>query len=139
MTQVARREKESGTNRRPLYTSKPVCAGISANYAESSVITRQLAYLEAMNAPNPLTDTAPKLRYQLKSIDLVATPEGGEGTWYRYVIVQGISEITGMRPGDYVQVDHAVREMVERLNERSAGKNTKKVNPAPVKTEGSNK
>jgi len=90
-----------------------------------------------MNAANSLTDAAPSLRYQLKSIDPVATPEGGEGTWYRYVIVQGVSEITGMRPGAYAQVDVAVREMVDRLNERSAGKNTKKPNPAPIKTESS--
>jgi len=88
-----------------------------------------------MNSTNSLTDADSKLRYQLKSIDPVTTPEGGEGTWYRYVIVQGVSEITGMRPGDYKQVDMAVREMVDRLNERSAGKNTKKTNPVPVKTE----
>ena len=66
------------------------------------------------------------LIYQLKSIELVAPcPEGSEGTWYRYIIVQGTSEIAGMRPGDHAQVDIAVREMVDRLNERSAGKNAK--------------
>jgi hypothetical protein len=103
------------------------------------MFTHQLAYLAVMNAANSLTDAAPTLRYQLKSIDVVAAPEGGEGTWYRYVIVQGVSEITGMRPGDYAEVDVAVREMVDRLNERSAGKNTKKSNPAPVKTQSAEK
>ena len=92
-----------------------------------------------MNAANSPAYTDPKPLYQLKSIDLVATPEDSEGTWYRYVIVQGASEITGMRPGDRAQVDIAVREMVDRLNERSAGKNTKKASPPPNKAESGDK
>jgi len=131
--------KRERTNQKLLYTSVSVCACLSAICAKTSILAHQLAYLAAMNANNSLTDANPKLRYQLKSIDPVAAPAGTEGTWYRYVIVQGISEITGMRPGDYAQVDAAVREMVERLNERSAGKNTKKISPAPNKAENSEK
>lgn len=80
-----------------------------------------------MNTVISLTSPVAEPRYQLRSITLAVTPEGGEGTWYRYVIVQGDSEIAGLRCGNRDEVDVAVREMVERLNERSAGKNTKKL------------
>ena len=87
-----------------------------------------------MNTTNPLVEVIPPPRYQLKSIDVAVAPEGNEGTWFRYVIVQGISEITGLRPGSHAEVDFAVREMVDRLNERSAGKGTKKIKPTGVKS-----
>lgn len=78
-------------------------------------------------------DAPAEARYQLQSIEITTTPDGGEGTWYRYVIVQGSSEITGLRCGNRDEVDYAVREMVERLNERSAGKNSKKLKSTGVK------
>jgi len=98
----------------------------------------QLAYLCSMSATNSLMETTTEARYQLRSIELTTTPEGSEGTWYRYVIIQGISEITGMRPGTQAEVDYAVRDMVERLNERSAGKNTKKPKPVVEKVTPTN-
>lgn len=79
-----------------------------------------------MNADKSLTDAIAEPRYQLKSIDVTDTPDGSHGTWYRYVIVQGGNEVTGMRPGSLAEVDAAVRDMVARLNERSAGKSQKK-------------
>ncbi len=87
-----------------------------------------------MSTVIPVVDTTPAPPYQLKLIDLATTPDGSEGTWYRYVIVQGMSEITGMRPGNHDEVDFAVREMVDRLNERSAGKTAKKLKVPGVKT-----
>ena len=87
-----------------------------------------------MNADNTPVDAHIGPRYQLKSIDVTLAPEGGEGTWYRYVIAQGSNEITGMRPGTLAEVDIAVREIVVRLNERSAGKSTKKPKVVPGKT-----
>ena len=87
-----------------------------------------------MSNVTPLVAAVPAAPYQLHSIAPAATPAGSEGTWFRYVIVQGANEITGLRPGNHNEVDFAVREMVDRLNERSAGKNTKKLKPAGVKT-----
>lgn len=85
-----------------------------------------------MNIANNLIEAVPTPRYQLQSIIPAMTPEGSEGTWYRYVIVQGENEITGLRSGNQNEVDLAIREMVDRLNERSAGKAAKKTNqPAP--------
>jgi len=80
-----------------------------------------------------LTDP-PEPRYQFKSITIAPTPEGSDGTWYRYVIAQGSNEIAGLRRGDQSEVNIAVREMVDRLNERSAGKSAKKAKTASPKS-----
>lgn len=62
----------------------------------------------------------------MESITKTTTPEGSEGTWYRYVISQGINEITGIRSGGQAEVTSLVGEMVERLNLRRIGKTTRK-------------
>ena len=67
--------------------------------------------------------------FRLASLIETGAPEGGEGTWYRYVIMQGTNEITGVRNGPEAEVAHLVREMVERLNERRAGKTKTRVKP----------
>jgi len=79
-----------------------------------------------MNTVISLMTPVAEARYQLKSIVAAGTPEGGEGTWYRYVIAQGSNEITGLRRGNHSEVDFAVREMVDRLNDRSNGRHAKK-------------
>lgn len=75
----------------------------------------------------------PMVPYQLQSISPVAAPSDSEGSWFRYVIAQGVNEITGLRLGSASEVEYAVREMVDRLNERSAGKSVKKLKPVPVR------
>ena len=82
-----------------------------------------------INTP-AMTELKPEIQYRLESLDPVATPQGSEGTWFRYVIAQGSNLITGMHSGNKAQVDYAVREMVERLNERRAGKTRPRVKSA---------
>ncbi len=60
--------------------------------------------------------------FRLDSLVEVASPNGDEGTWYRYVIAQGgtddVNTITGTRSGTRAEVGLLVQQMVERLNER---------------------
>lgn len=65
--------------------------------------------------------------YRLDSVVPTATPEGSDGTWYRYVIVQGANTITGLRPGTLAELNPVLEDMVARLNER-AGKQRAKAN-----------
>jgi hypothetical protein len=64
--------------------------------------------------------------FRLQSVSRTASPEGSEGDWYRYVIAQGTNLITGMRAGEEDEIQRALNEMVERLNERRMGKNRSK-------------
>jgi hypothetical protein len=59
--------------------------------------------------------------YRLDSVTPVAPPDGSDGTWYRYVIVQGSNIITGQRSGTLPELNPVLEDMVARLNER-AGK-----------------
>lgn len=83
-----------------------------------------------MSSIDLLAEPVLETPYQLRSIVRTATPEGSQGTWYRYVIEQGSRHITGLRSGSEAEVDVAVREMIVGLNERSAGKSKKKLKPA---------
>jgi hypothetical protein len=56
--------------------------------------------------------------FRLDSISEVAAPEGAEGLWQQYVIVQGTNTIKGLRAGTRAEVNLQVESMVERLNER---------------------
>lgn len=60
--------------------------------------------------------------FRVESIAKTATPAGASGTWYRYVISQGTNQINGVRSGEQGEVTLLVDEMVQRLNERRAGK-----------------
>ena len=57
-----------------------------------------------------------------QSVTPVATPDGCEGIWHKYVISQGENQITGLRAGSLADVTRQVDEMTERLNERRIGK-----------------
>lgn len=70
----------------------------------------------------PATEANHETPFRLESLARTSTPAGSEGTWYRYVISQGTNQITGVRSGEQSEVTHLVGEMVERLNERRAGK-----------------
>ena len=57
--------------------------------------------------------------YRLESIEPVATPQGSEGSWFRYVIAQGNNRIVGMRAEPLAILRPILDDMVNRLNERS--------------------
>ena len=69
-----------------------------------------------------ITQANHEVPFRLASVIQTCAPDGSAGTWYRYVIAQGTNEITGIRNGAQAEVEHLVNEMVERLNERRAGK-----------------
>ena len=66
------------------------------------------------------------LLYRLDSVVPATAPAGSDGTWYRYVIVQGANTITGFRSGTLAELNPVLQEMVDRLNER-AGKQRAKL------------
>jgi len=51
--------------------------------------------------------------FRLHSIVEVPAPEGNEGVWQQYVIVQGINTINGLRPGTRSEVSVQIESMVE--------------------------
>ena len=75
-----------------------------------------------MYSSKPSKYLAHELPFRLESLVATDSPEGSEGDWYRYVIVQGANHITGVRCGGENEVKSIVREMVDRLNERREGK-----------------
>lgn len=72
-------------------------------------------------AANP-TETVLELQFKVDSIAKSAAPNGAEGVWHSYVISQGANTITGVRAGTHNEVAMLLEQMVERLNERRAGK-----------------
>jgi hypothetical protein len=85
-----------------------------------------------MPAPKLAKDMTNEVPFRLQSMTLTPSPEGTEGRWYRYVIAQGTNLITGVRCGAENEVNAAVLDMVERLNERRAGKTRPKGKPGPA-------
>lgn len=77
-----------------------------------------------MTGPQGDSETADQARdflgepFRLHSIVEVPAPEGSEGVWQQYVIVQGINTINGLRPGTRSEVSVQIESMVEHLNER---------------------
>jgi hypothetical protein len=72
-------------------------------------------------AANP-TETVLELPFKMDSIAKTAAPNGAEGAWHSYVISQGANTITGVRAGTQAEVTTQLHGMIERLNERRAGK-----------------
>ena len=68
------------------------------------------------------TETFLELPFKVDSIARSPAPAGAEGVWHSYVISQGTNTITGVRAGTHAEVTALVQEMIERLNERRAGK-----------------
>lgn len=88
-----------------------------------SVKKCSVAYGAGMSRPSiAATEANHETPFRVESIVKTAAPEGAVGTWFRYVISQGTNQITGIRSGEQAEVNHLVGEMVERLNERRAGK-----------------
>jgi len=70
---------------------------------------------------NP-TETFLELPFKVDSISRATAPAGAEGVWHSYVISQGNNTITGIRAGTHAEVTTLLQDMIERLNERRAGK-----------------
>ncbi|HET9446448.1 MAG TPA: hypothetical protein VFO35_09335 [Steroidobacteraceae bacterium] len=68
------------------------------------------------------TETFLELPFKVDSIARSPAPAGAEGVWHSYVISQGANTITGVRAGTHAEVTSLLHEMIERLNERRAGK-----------------
>ena len=68
------------------------------------------------------TETVLELPFKVDSISKTAAPNGAEGVWHSYVISQGTNTITGIRAGTHGEVAVLLDQMIERLNERRAGK-----------------
>lgn len=69
--------------------------------------------------------TENKDAFRLDSLYDIPAPEGCEGTWHRYVIVQGNNRIVGMRAGLRSEVNKVVCDYIERLNLRFAKQKAK--------------
>jgi hypothetical protein len=68
------------------------------------------------------TEAFLELPFKVDSIATTAAPVGAEGVWHSYVISQGTNVINGIRAGTQAEVRVLLDGMVERLNERRAGK-----------------
>jgi hypothetical protein len=76
-----------------------------------------------MKATSNPTDTLLSVPFYVDSIQPAPAPEGGTGSWYRYVVKQGpTNTITGIRSGTREEVSERLDVMVATLNERRLGK-----------------
>ena len=71
---------------------------------------------------SPQTETVLELPFKVDSISRTDAPKGTEGLWHSYVISQGANTITGIRTGTHSEVAMLLEEMIERLNDRRAGR-----------------
>ncbi len=61
--------------------------------------------------------------YSVTSVEKIDPPEGGEaGNWYRYVVENARSTITGCRRGSLQQVTRHAKSFAEELNARAGGR-----------------
>jgi hypothetical protein len=69
-----------------------------------------------------MTETVLEWPFKVDSISKAVAPTGAAGPWHSYVISQGENRIAGMRAGTHCEVTMLLDEMVDRLNDRRAGK-----------------
>jgi hypothetical protein len=69
-----------------------------------------------------LTESFLESPFKVDSVSRTTAPPGAEGVWHSYIISQGTNTISGARSGTHDEVMRLVQEMIERLNERRAGK-----------------
>ena len=76
-----------------------------------------------MTGPQGDSETADQARdflgepFWLHSIVEVPAPEGSEGVWQQYVIVQGINTINGLRPGTRSEVSVQIERVRGSIHE----------------------
>jgi hypothetical protein len=95
--------------------------------ASSSNGAKQMTYIRPKSYENLLTP------FRLDTLQEIEAPEGCDGVWHRYVIVQGTNTIVGMRSGALSDVNHIVNGIVERLNLRFAKQQAKVAEKTPKK------
>jgi len=69
-----------------------------------------------------MPETVLEWPFKIDSISRAAAPTGTEGLWHSYVISQGANTIEGIRTGTHSEVAMLLEEMVQRLNDRRAGR-----------------
>ena len=69
-----------------------------------------------------LSETALEWPFKIDSISKAAAPAGEAGPWHSYIISQGTNTIAGIRAGTHSEVTMLIEEMVDRLNDRRAGR-----------------
>jgi hypothetical protein len=57
--------------------------------------------------------------YALARVEKTDPPDGGTGKWYRYILENGRSTITGLRCGSVREVTDYATQYAEQLNVRS--------------------
>jgi hypothetical protein len=68
-----------------------------------------------------IDDSMIEERYQVVSVEKIDPPQGmPAGSWYRYVIGQGRSQIEGLKLGTLHAVTEHARIMADDLNSRAA-------------------
>ncbi|MBT8445535.1 MAG: hypothetical protein HKO62_11700 [Gammaproteobacteria bacterium] len=70
----------------------------------------------AMALQAPLT--ANDKRYKLSSVEKIDSPDGGSGSWHRYVIDGGYAPVIGSRQGTRKQVERYAQQFATELNQR---------------------
>jgi hypothetical protein len=68
------------------------------------------------------TETTLERPFKVDSISRAAAPTGQAGPWHSYVISQGTNTIAGIRAGTHSEVTMLLEVMVDRLNDRRAGR-----------------
>lgn len=62
-------------------------------------------------------------KYRVELVEKTDPPEGmPEGSWYRYVIGQGRSQVVGFKPGSLKDVTEHAETIAGEFNERAAGR-----------------
>ena len=69
-----------------------------------------------------LTKSFLEFPFKVDSISRTTAPAGAEGVWHSYTISRGTNTIAGVRAGTHDEVTMLVHQMIDRLNERRAGK-----------------
>ncbi|WP_129645442.1 hypothetical protein [Peristeroidobacter agariperforans] len=68
------------------------------------------------------TETVLEWPFKVDSVSRAAAPSGEVGLWHSYIISQGTNTIAGVRAGTHSEVTMLLEEMVDRLNDRRAGR-----------------
>jgi hypothetical protein len=72
--------------------------------------------------PKSSPETVLAWPFKVDAITKAIAPSGAVGPWHSYSISQGTNTIAGMRAGTLAEVTALVNEMIERLNDRRAGR-----------------
>lgn len=73
-------------------------------------------------SPFPGNPSPRNFDYQLLQLEQTDRPDGARSAnWYRYIIANNITSITGCRPGSRREVEQYVSACIQRLNAKQRG------------------